>query len=106
MEQTLNPQQIVSAIRSGKINFARFDGGSMYLKVMYDEGKDFVFKIGEEAYYCRDGKVHVNYDFELSDEDIRLIRRKALQCLRFEHTDAVKLIDSSLDKIESELKQQ
>ncbi len=75
-KHTLNPAQITAAIENGQMkNVCKAHGYS----VTTDECDDYHFEIDGEVYYCNGGKVHVQYDFELS-ESLRLkLRLKALQ---------------------------
>ena len=103
MQHTLNPQQIIEAIEGGKIEYARLDGHALTFEQSVKEDRNFVFTIGEESYYCIDGKIHVNYDFELSEKHVLLLRKKALECFRENQLKLLNTVEESLAHIKSEI---
>lgn len=76
-KQTLNPAQITEAIEQGKIEEVWYD--PEYNRRDDDNPKDFNFKINGEQYRCINGKVYVQYDFELSPELIRKLHIASLE---------------------------
>lgn len=103
MEHTLNPKQISEAIEKGEITAIRFNSHYMTFEQNIKEGKDFVFSIGEESYYCTDGKITVHYDFELSEKDILLLRKKALESVRDDELKSLKVIEDTLFETKNEI---
>ena len=76
-KQSLNPQQITEAIEQGKIEDVYYDYG---YGIGEDETpKDFHFSIKGEQYRCTNGRIFVQYDFELPQELIRKLYVTSLE---------------------------
>ncbi len=65
-QNTLNPQQIQEAIKSGNVT----DVTRGYANYP-EEREDYDFNINGEHYRVRDGKIFVQYDFELDKSLLR-----------------------------------
>lgn len=72
--KSLNPKQITDAIEKGNVQNVN---KSQFLST--SDVDEYEFDINGEHYHCHNGRVHVEYDFELSKSLLLKLHMLALQ---------------------------